>query len=148
MGRTRIEDAPRGAQRPEQADDLGGVDDGVHGVHVAARERQHGRGVEARQQREHLRQALVARVEHDVALRARRQHRVDQQAQLLGQLALLRREVAARDQHGLRLEQGLELDEAVLAQRVAARDEVDDRVGGVQARRQLDRSAERDHAAR
>ena len=62
------------------------------------------------------------------------------------QRALLRREVAPRDQHGLRLEQGLQLDEPVLAQRVAARDEVDDRVGRVQPRGELDRAAERDDA--
>ena len=35
----------------EQPDDLGGVDDSVHGVHAVARQRQHGRRVEAGQQR-------------------------------------------------------------------------------------------------
>ena len=53
-------------------------------------------------------------------------------------------ELGRRQQHRLRLEDRLQLDEAVLAQRLAARDEVGDRLGGVQRRRQLDRAGDRD----
>ena len=72
IGRTRMEQAPACAAA-EQLDHLAAVDDGVHGVHAGARERQHGGRVEAGQQADHLVQRAVRRVQHQVALVAGRE---------------------------------------------------------------------------
>ena len=110
IGRTRIEEAPAARSGPSRRT-MSAASTTACTACMSPRASGSTVGrVEAGQQREHLGEALVARVEHDVALRPRREHRVDQQPQLVGQRALLRREVAARDQHGLRLEQRLELD--------------------------------------
>ena len=83
----------------------------------------------------------LGRVQHQVAHRAR-----------LDDAAQDRREIAsaavvrlrARDQHGLGREERAERAEPVRAQGVAARDEVDDRVGEPEARRDLDGAGDLD----
>ena len=105
---------------------------------------QHGRGVEPGQQREHVVEPLVPRVQHQVALGAGREHRLEDEPQVVDERRLLAREPAARDEHGLRVEQVRDLAQPVLAQRLAARDEVDDRIGDAEARGELDRAGQLD----
>ena len=51
----------------------------------------------------------------------------------------------ARDEHGLGHEEGGDRPQPVDAQRAAGRDEVDDRIGHAELRRDLDRAADLDH---
>ena len=93
---------------------------------------------------DHLVQRAVRRVQHQVALVAGRDHALHHHPQVVGDGLLGGRQVGPHEQHRLRLEQLGHRAQAVLAQRLAARDQVDDRLGGVQPRRQLDRAVDRD----
>ena len=105
----------------------------MHGDHPRLGERQHAR----RARRDELAdrgQRRLGRVQHHVAVAARlddrAQHRGERRCHFL----------VARDEHGFRLEQHAERAQAVRAQRVPRRDEVDDRVGQAEPRRDLDRA--------
>ena len=143
------EDAARAdgfLQRAEQPDDVALVDDGVDRVHAAACQRQHGgASMPGRSSRTSAERPRRGRSASGSAWGARRAP-----SEAAPAAARQRSRLAGgrpREQHGLRLEHGLQLDEPVLAQRLAARDEVDDRLGRAQPRGELDRAAERDELA-
>ena len=109
----------------------------MHGDHSRLGERQHARRARSHELADRGQRRLGG-VQHHVAVPARlddgAQHRRERRGDL----------VVAGDEHRFRLEQHAERAQAVRAQRVAGRDEVDDRVGEPEPRRDLDRAGDVD----
>ena len=136
--------APACLERAEQPDDVGRVDHSVHGVHAVARQRQHGRRVEAGEEADRCPSgARRARSASGSASAARRAPSASTSASSATARAAARARAragpAARPRSAGSVSQ---LAQAVLAQRLAARDEVGDRLGGAERRGELDRAAE------
>ena len=143
-GTSRIDDAARGLEPREQPPDVGGGDERVHRDHARLGERDDARRARAGDELADLLERGLRRVEHQVARLAR-----------LDDAARIGREPRARSSAPRRrsstaseAKSAPERAEAVRAQRVPARDEVDDRVGEAEPRRDLDRAGDVDELDR
>ena len=142
-GTSRIDDAPARLEPRQQPPDVGGRDERVHRDHARLGERQHARRARAGDERADLvERRLAARSASGSGARAPRRPRAASTTSCARVGAL------AADQHRLRREQRAERAQAVRAQRVPARDEVDDRVGEPEPRRDLDRAGDVDELDR
>ena len=143
-GTSRIDDAPAASSCGQQPPDVGGGHERVHGDHPRLGERQHARRARADERADRVERRLAARSASGSGARAPRRRRAASPTSWRRVGALAR-----ADQHRLRREAATPSERRPFVRSVfPRRDEVDDRVGEPEPRRDLDRAGHVDELDR